>query len=301
MHILQSGLPKSGNFWLHQIISNILNKAKLEEKSFIKKQPIYKVAQTWDMGVIGQININFLDILEKALFYRIGNIFRYPIDDIDDYINNCNAVWTHSQFCDKCGEIFPKFNKIIYIIRDPRDVAISYSNFIFGDYMRRYYPFFTFHDDNPQEYLNNHLTEIVADWINHVSGYLKHQNEFAIHIIFYERLLENFEQELHQLLNYLEIKISPQDIDDIKNKVDFNTMKQQSPNHLRKGKTAQWLEIFSPSQNQQVLNLAQPLLEVLNYPLKLKDEKSLPKLPNQLPQELISQEGKVSLLIPAPH
>jgi aryl sulfotransferase len=75
MHILQSGLPKSGNFWLYQIISNIFEKAKLEEKSFIKNQPIHKVAQTWDMGVKGQIDINFLDILERENCTMVRDFF----------------------------------------------------------------------------------------------------------------------------------------------------------------------------------------------------------------------------------
>lgn len=299
MHILQSGLPKSGNFWLYQIINNILEKTHLEQKIFIQKQAIYKIAQTWDMSVKGQINIDFLDIIENALFYRIGNIFRYPIDDIDHYINNSTFVWTHSQFSNKCREIFPKFNKVIYILRDPRDIAISWSHFVFSDYMQRYYPFLTSHDNNPQEYLNNHLSEIISDWVNHIGEYLKYKDEFSIYIIFYERLLHELEKELSKLLNFLQIEMDQKDIEDIKNKVDFYAMKKENPNHVRKGRQRQWIDIFSESQNQHVLNLAQPLLEILNYPLN--QETRLPQLPDKLPKEFNPQLGKVSLLIPAPH
>ena len=299
MHLLQSGLPKSGNFWLYQIIHNILEKANLEEKSFIKHQPIYQLAQTWDMSIREQANINFLDITETALFYRVGNIFRYPIDNIDEYIHQCTYVWTHSQFSSKCREVFPKFDKLIYIIRDPRDVAISWSNFVFSPYMKRYYPFLTANEINPQNYLNHHLTDIISDWINHVGEYLKYRHEFGIHIIFYERLACNLDEELKILLNYLELKIKPTDIEKIKNKVDFNTMKRENPNHLRKGNKGQWVEIFSEQQNRQVLKLAKPLLQVLNYPIN--QEETLPQFIDKLPEELSPDFGKVSLLISAPH
>ena len=92
MHIIQIGLPKSGNFWLRTILTNMFQLANQENRSFIQSQPIYDIAKTWDLGVRGQIAIDFLDITPNALFYRIGNIFRYPVDDIDDYINRCSLV-----------------------------------------------------------------------------------------------------------------------------------------------------------------------------------------------------------------
>ncbi len=299
MQILQCGIAKSGNFWLYKILSHILEKANVEEKSFIKSQPIHKIAQSWSLSFPEQVNINYLDITENALFYRMSNIFVYPIDDIDDYIDRCNVVWTHSQFCSKSKEVFPKFNKRIYIIRDPRDVAISWSNFVFTPYKKRHYPFQTVNDTNPQQYLNNHLTQIISDWVNHVGKYLKYQDELGIYFVFYERLLHNFDEELQKILNYLELELKPRDIDDIKNKVDFNTMKPENENHLRKGKTGQWLEILSEEQNQQTLNLAKPLLQILNYPINR--EETLPQLTQRLPEDFGFNLGKVSLLVTVPH
>ena len=299
MHLLQSGLPKSGNFWLSQIIQNLLEKANIEEKSFIKEQPIYQIAKDWDMSVRDQANINFLDITETAFFYRIGNIFRYPIDDIDDYIHRCTFVWTHSQFTSKCREVFPKFNKIIYVLRDPRDVAISWSNFVFGPYMQRYYPFVASNEINPQTYLDSHLIEIVSDWVNHVGGYLQFQEEFGIYFVFYERLLHDFDEELQKLSSYLELELKEPVFEEIKNQVNFNTMKKNNPKHLRKGRQGQWLDLLSEEQNQKVLDLAKPLLQFLNYPII--EEEKLPQLTNKLPKQLCSNFSKVSLLIAAPH
>ncbi|NEP24484.1 sulfotransferase domain-containing protein [Moorena sp. SIO3I6] len=251
------------------------------------------------MSVRGQVNINFLDITETALFYRISNIFRYPVDDIDNYIDSCTFVWTHSQLNSKCREVFPKFDKLIYIIRDPRDVAISWSNFVFSPYMKRYYPFLTDNEINPQVYLTNRLNDIISDWVNHVSDYLNYRDEFKIYIVFYENFVQDFDKELQKLLNYLEIELNKVELDEIKNKVKFTTMKQENPNHVRKGNKGQWLEIFSDDQNRQVLELAKPLLQVLNYPINR--EESLPQLTQGFSETFSCNFGKVSLLIPTPH
>ena len=300
MHIIQIGLPKSGNFWLRTILTNILQLANQENRSFIQSQPIYDIAKTWDLSVRGQIAIDFLDITPNALFYRIGNIFRYPVDDIDDYINRCSLVWTHSQFSPKVLDILPKFDKAVYILRDPRDVAISWANFVFSPYMRRYYPFLITGDTEPSSYLNNHLQEIITDWVNHVGGYLAAQGELSIHWLFYENLLTSFDAEIEELLAFLEIELDSNARTALKNQVDFTTMKKDNPNHLRKGSVKQWVNILSEEQQNVVLKIAKPVLEELNYPLNTQEEK-LPKLPVDFNQSAFNTSGKVVLLTPAPH
>ena len=300
MHIIQIGLPKSGNFWLRTILTNILQLANQENRSFIQSQPIYDIAKTWDLGVQGQIAIDFLDITPNALFYRIGNIFRYPVDDIDDYINRCSLVWTHSQFSPKVLDLLPKFDKAIYILRDPRDVAISWANFVFSPYMRRYYPFLITGETEPSSYLNNHLQAIITDWVNHVGGYLESQGELAIHWLFYENLLTSFDTEIEELLAFLEIELDSSARTALKNQVDFTTMKKDNPNHLRKGSVKQWVNILSEKQQDVVLKVAKPVLEELNYPLNTQEEK-LPKLPVDFNQIAFNTSEKVVLLTPAPH
>ena len=300
MHIIQIGLPKSGNFWLRTILTNILQLANQENRSFIQSQPIYDIAKTWDLSVRGQIAIDFLDITPNALFYRIGNIFRYPVDDIDDYINRCSLVWTHSQFSPKVLDLLPKFDKAIYILRDPRDVAISWANFVFSPYMRRYYPFLITGETEPSSYLNNHLQAIITDWVNHVGGYLESQGELAIHWLFYENLLTSFDTEIEELLAFLEIELDSSARTALKNQVDFTTMKKDNPNHLRKGSVKQWVNILSEKQQDVVLKVAKPVLEELNYPLNTQEEK-LPKLPVDFNQIAFNTSEKVVLLTPAPH
>ncbi|NES03891.1 MAG: sulfotransferase domain-containing protein [Okeania sp. SIO2F4] len=301
MHILKAGLIKSGNFWLHTILHNIIDYSDFEYKSFIQNQPIYELAKTWDIDHLkGQININCLDITKNAVFYRISNIFRYPVDDMDDYINSSTLVWSHSQMSSHALTIMQKFDKIIYIVRDPRDVSISWSNFVFTPYVRRYFPFFTVDETNPEIYLNKNLTTIVSDWMNHVGGYLKHQKDLNIHFVFYERLLHDFDRELEKILEYLEIELDDAARGEIKEKVSFNNMRKDSPNHIRKGKLGQWVDILSDAQKEEVLEMATPLLKLLNYPLNSQID-SLPELPEKFPENLNLPDGKVVLLKPSNH
>ncbi|NEP90054.1 MAG: sulfotransferase domain-containing protein [Okeania sp. SIO2C2] len=298
MHILKIGLPKSGTFWLHTILNNIIDYSDVEYKSFIQNQPIYELAKTWDINQIkGQISINCLDITKNAAFYRISNIFRYPVDDMDDYINSSTLVWTHAQMSSNALSIMQKFDKVIYIVREPRDILISWSNYVFSSYMQKYYPFFTVDETNPETYLNNHLNTIVSDWMNHVGAYLKHQKDLKIHFVFYERLLHDFGRELEKILEYLGIELDEKARGEIKEKVSFNHMKKESPNHLRKGKLGQWVDILTDSQKEEVLGIANPLLKLLNYPLNNQTD-SLPELPDKLPENINLPDGKVMLLKP---
>lgn len=300
MHIIKVGLPKSGNYWLHTVLKNILKEANIENEIFLREQPIYQIAQTWDMSIKGQIDINFLDITQDSLFLRISNIYRYPIDNIDDYIKNSTLVWTHSQLTPKGLEVFPQFDKIVYIIRDPRDISISWSNFVFTPYMRKYYPFLTSDETSPQEYLNNNLSRIICDWRIHVSNYLKYKEKLGIHFLFYERLLDNFEHELEKLLAYLEIELPPKSKNKIQENVTFTSMKKDNLNHLRKGSSKQWLEVLNEKQKDTVLQMATPLLRLLNYPLN-NQVNTVPDVPVNIEDACLTTSGKVSLLIPAPH
>ncbi|NEP90056.1 MAG: sulfotransferase domain-containing protein [Okeania sp. SIO2C2] len=301
MHILKIGLAKSGNFWLHTILHNIIEHSGLKYESFIENQPIYEIAKTWGLNQIkDRVSIDVLDITKNALFYRIGNIFRYPVDDIDDYINGSTLVWTHAQMSSNALNVIQKFDKLVYIVRDPRDLLISWSNFVFTPYIKRYYPYVISDEIDSESYLNNNLKTIINDWMNHVGAYLKYQKDLNIHFVFYERLLDDFDRELEEILEYLEIELDAKARGEIKEKVSFNQMKKESPNHLRKGQLGQWVDILTDAQKEEVLQMATPLLKLLNYPLNSQVD-SLPALPEKLPENINLPDGKVVILKPSNH
>lgn len=277
MTILQAGVPKSGNYWLYSIIKNILQQSGQEHRSYIQQHPVQEQAKSWQLSFAGQAQMDFLNI-EESCYCRVSEVFKEKLTDIDSYIKQCSQVWTHSTINPLAKAVIPKFNKTIYIIRDPRDVAISYSKFAFTEHkLTNGSPHY---EQSPQTYLANRLESMTRRWVQHVGGYLKYQNELNIYPIFYERLLYDFDNELAKLLAYLEIELSPAEIAQIKHQVTFKTMKQKSPKHLRKGSAGQWQSTLSDRQKQQVNHLAGSMLQLLDYPQI--NSNNLPSLPNSL-------------------
>ena len=285
MNILQAGVPKSGNYWLYSIIRNILQEAGEEHHSYIQQHPVQAQADKWQLSFAGQAQMDFLSIERGKCYCRISEVFREKIDDIDSYINQCSQVWTHSPIDTAALEILAKFDKIVYIIRDPRDVAISYSKFAFTEHkLKNGSPHY---ESDPQSYLENRLEAMTRRWVQHVGSYLKYQTELNIHAIFYECWLHDFDHELVKLLDYLEIELSENAIANIKHNVAFKTMKQQSPKHLRSGSSGQWQEKLSDGQKQRVDKIAGSMLELLSYPPASPDLPKIGKFSSQAVEQAV--------------
>jgi|GEM_PF-735287 len=273
MSILQAGVPKSGNYWLYSIIRNILQEAGQQHRSYIQQHPVQSQVDKWQLSFAGQSQMDFLTLEGNKSYCRISEVFKEEIKDLDSYIDRCSQVWTHSIVDAANSKSLGKFDKIIYIIRDPRDVAISYSKFAFTEHkLTNGKPHY---ESDPQSYLDNRLDEMMRRWVLHVGSYLKYRQELNIYPIFYERWLAEFDSELVKLLAYLEIELAPEAIARVKHNVAFKTMKQQSPKHLRKGSSGQWQDKLSDRQKQQVKRIADSILELLNYSPTAQD---LPKL-----------------------
>lgn len=286
MTILQAGMAKSGNFWLYRILQNIIHYAGLPQRSFIQQQPIYAIAQTWPLSTEEQASVDVMDIEAHGCFYRISSIFRMPIEDLDGYIAQCSHVWTHSDFCTLSDVVLPKFDKVVYIIRDPRDVALSMSRFVFTDYMRRYNPH---GETDPDAFLDRTLSLRMKNWVEHVGGYLKAHQRLNIHVVFYERLLHDFDAELRRLLACLDVALSEEDIARIRQDVDFAAMHSANPQHVRKGQAGQWRQALSKRQQRRARRVAGPMLRLLGYPLMATDADRLPTLPIRLVADQIDR------------
>lgn len=292
MKWIQIGAAKSGNLWIYHILQKIRKQVGLEQKSFIQNHPINPIARTWGLSFPGQENIDYISINPYGCIYNIGNIFNMPMDNFDDYLDQCSHVWLHSFFCSRSPEILTKFDKIIYIVRDPRDIAISMSRYSFTPYRMKYFPH---SEPNPASFLAKHLAETVFQWVRHVGGYLIHKNALKMYVIFYERLLYDFDSEIAKLLDYLEINVSPQVLDTLKDEVSFSTMKEQNPNHLRKGEYGEWRDVLSKNQVRLTSRIAGPMLKFLNYPLGRKEESSdqmslnLPSLPAHFDKKTVNK------------
>lgn len=276
--ILQSGMEKSGNYWLWKIIQSVLADAGMSTQTFIETQPIHPLAKTWELSFTEQADIDVIDIEETGLFYRISSVFRMPLlaVDVDDYLAQASHVWTHSFYGVRSDEIFPKFDKVVYIVRDPRDVALSMNRFQFTPYMQTYYPGpFA----SPEDHLEKTFRRYMQRWTRHVGDHLRHAERLGVYVIFYERLLQDFDAELTSLLRYLEIEAAPERIAAVRQAVDFETMRSENPGHVRQGKAYGWSRSLNEHYQAQAVTHAGGLMRLLNYPLDSGQTHQLPGLP----------------------
>lgn len=261
-------MPKSGNFWLYNNLQKILEIKGVKQKSFIKNHPIYQQAKNWDLSHDQQAGIDMMDIEDERCYYRISSRVRNPIYYLPDYVYRCTHVWTHSEVCKATRSVLSNFNKIVYIYRDPRDAAISAAKFAFTPYMKKYYP----HEyTSVKDYLADNFEKFIHDWKWHVLDYLLLKEDFEVHFIAYEHLLNDFSNSIQELSSYLELPVDEEQIAKIYEAVNFKEMKVQNPDHVNRGLAMQWGEHLTAEQKDIVLERAEDLLAVLNYPLSEKE------------------------------
>ena len=221
-----SSYPKSGNTWMRSILSSIMYT---------------------DDGVF-----NF-DLLKNIDQYENSKNFKFIKNiDKDDY-NNLNKMeivskyWKESQkrISEKNKNIFLKshsanynhnnlnylnldhFLGAIYIIRDPRDVAISYSNHI-GQPIDEVIKMMI--QSNQQIYNpNKSVGVILSRWDFHVISWTK--INYPKLIIKYEELLDNTEDKIDEIINFLENCLNTSFNFDSKKK--FNIIKSTSFDKLK--------------------------------------------------------------------
>lgn len=268
MKILQIGIPKSGNFWLYKIIDEILISSGQKQLHFIEQHPVYQLAKTWDLNYPEQAQIDVIDITDWQTSYRISSIFRMPADNFENYISKTNHVWTHSPICKRSEEVYSHFDKKIYIIRDPRDRAVSSSIYHCSPYMMKYFPQ---PEKDPGIYFQKNFETLIKNWVWHVFDHLRLQKELAVHLVFYEGLLCDFQKELNKLLEYLEIELQEKEKTRIEEKLSFRSLKKNNPKHLRKGTYGYWTSYFTQQQREKAAAIAGPLMDVLNYSNLSKD------------------------------
>jgi aryl sulfotransferase len=286
MLILQAGLAKSGNFWLYTLLRSICKHGGLEHRSFIQHHPVYAQARTWKMSYAGQADVDAMEIEKRRCHFRVGS-FCEPIADIDGYLRQCSHVWTHSPICSGSFAVLPKFDKIVYIIRDPRDVAVSYSHFVFTPHIQASYP--PHYEKDPDSFRALALDGMLRDWVQHVGGYLQQKEHLRIHVVFYERLLHEFRAELDRLLAYFGIRLDEAAIQQVENDVGFAAMRKENPFHVRQGRSDEWRRVFTAGQDQQAERIAGGMLKWLNYPVAADASPSLPSLPREIKSDVLDR------------
>lgn len=176
----------------------------------------------------------------------------------------------------KTHEPFRKeYQRAIYLVRDPRDVAIS--EYYFLKY--KGIEFLSF-----DHYLTHFLKGKVngfGNWLHHVNSWLtaKQKNEARILVIKYEEIQGSTQQTLFQILDFLNLFPNPNAIQAAiqnntiqkmrqKEETARQTIFKQYPkeiNFVRKGLVRGWENTLTSLQAQRIEDATQNILHSLEY------------------------------------
>lgn len=297
MTIFQAGVPRSGNLWMYRTIQKIFEVTETPPHSIatafrdsIGWNPYIDREQTFTHDV--------LSIKPEGVFWEPTHQSAIEIQDIDHFIAASSHIWTHQPFCDERQNIYHKFDKIIYILRDPRDVLISNSKYLFTDRTKSLRPRED-QSETSQKFIEEEHFKRVHGWIRHVGSYLKHAFYFKnMHFVFYERLLADFDAEFEGLCSVLDFSLNKEQRHKVKQAVSFQKMHQEKPEHVRKGTSGQWESTLTTKQIENISQVGGPFLQLLGYGVEceLNTLPQLPSLSELSPEEInqvIAASGKV--------
>lgn len=194
------------------------------------------------------------------------------------YGSNKKIKHYHSPRILKSHDYFnPNYNKIVYLVRDPRSVAVSYFHFLkknhslstdcpFSDYL----PYFLKGEVDP-----------YGSWAEHVGSWLGacgfDSERFLL--IRYENLRQNTTDELKKILKFLNIEYDDQRIENALNQSSFEKVrsqeyqkKHQQKSHvdenelsIRKGNIAEWKTYFGEQEQKMLIDAFGPVMEQVGY------------------------------------
>lgn len=172
------GYPKSGNTWLQNILVEL----------------VYGIDTT-------KINDSLLqelvpDVHFKRYFKRFGK-----------------RMFFKSHFLPK-----PEYRKVIYILRDGRDVMVSYHHYlkatgqVTGDISST---------------IQTHKALFPSKWHVHVETWLNNPYDSDMLVIKYEELLENPVKTLHLVTDFLELDVLVGQIEEVIERTSFGKMQDK--------------------------------------------------------------------------
>ena len=272
MIIWLASYPKSGNTWLRSFLTNYLNKR----------------TSNFDFSLLDQIRRfprkEFYDPL-KVNYNKFSEIVKNWIN-VQEFINLKNEftyLKTHNAMCTINNYPFTNSKNtigFIYLVRDPRDVVLSYSKFLntsiaytFNIMKNNFITPIDLSKNSPAEVMMGSWAENYRSWRDY--------NSVKKLIIKYEDLILNPYENFFKIISYLN-KINGLPIDDemikksienvsfeklqnLEKKDGFVDSKSKNDIFFRKGKSGNWKTELDKKIASQIEQAFKEEMIELNY------------------------------------
>ena len=222
MIIWIASYPKSGNTWVRAILSSLL----YTEDGNFTKQHLNKIDQYPIRKYFEGFVNNYHDIKE-VMKYWIVTQDKLNLD------NKTKFLKTHHALCKVDNFHFTNNDNTlatIYIVRDPRNVITSISNYFNFNYDKAKKFMFSSSQGiiGTEKNNKNSISTLIGSWSDHYSTWTKNNKNLLI--VKYENLILNTEGEITKIINFLKkykkIKINDKKIKNCIKTTSFENLKK---------------------------------------------------------------------------
>ena len=264
-HVLALGYPKCGNVWLRALLADLLRAGGVDFRQIMENHPIAPVLEEMDLGIRDQARQDQVRFDPLRAYQDIPAVFSWAIPDINAYAAATSMAHSHSPWMRGIDSSIGAFSHRVLIVRDPRDVAVSWSRWIFTPFNKLHRP--TLHA-TPEALLRSDLALRVAEWNAHQKGWLEECSpDLSPHLVFYEQLVDDTPRELGRIARYLGLEVSAEALKQVAASHALDEMRKRQPHHVYRGGWGGWLEHLDDRQVHEVQRICGRMMKSLGYPL----------------------------------
>lgn len=267
--------PKSGNTWFRVFLSNFLSgSAHPVHINKLNETPISSNRRLLDnyLGIhSSDLTFDEIDDLRSEIFKRISADQEGP-----RYFKTHDA-WTLNK---KGKPLFPEENTkgVIYIIRNPLDVAISYA-FHNNETIDQTISILNNNDaalGAKRSRLNFQTRQLITSWSAHVISWVD-TSKLPVHVISYEDMLIQPRKSFKSALDFMGLTYNESEIAHAIKNSSFNTLKKMedtegfnersihSESFFRHGKTNEWKSVLSQAQIDAIIKHHATIMSRFGY------------------------------------
>ncbi|XP_044137490.1 sulfotransferase 2B1-like [Bufo gargarizans] len=237
--------PKSGSNWMIQILNLIKHKGDLEKSNSI---PIF---------------------MRSPWFESIGN--REPIEKME----SPRILSSHLQHHIFAKSFFKSKAKIIYTMRNPKDIIVSF--FHFTKILKIFQPAEDF-----QNFIEDFIQGKVlfGSYFDHVKGWMQMKDDSRFFIITYEELMQDLRGSVVRICKFWGQELDDAQIDLVVKHSSFKSMKENKMSNwseispdimdltkgqfMRKGISGDWKNHFTVAQSEYFDKVYQEKMKDVN-------------------------------------
>ena len=268
-HVLVLGYPKCGNVWLRALLADLLRAGGVDFRQVMAQHPIAPALETMDLGIRDQARQDQVRFDPLRAYQDIPMVFSWAIPDIHAYAAATSMAHSHSPWQPAIDSFIRAFSHRVLIVRDPRDVAVSWSRWIFTPFNRLHRP--TVHQ-SPDALLRSDLPIRAQEWNVHQRSCLEEAPaDPTLHLVFYEQLVADTPGELGRMARHLGLDVPDEAMENVAASHALGEMRKKQPHHIFRGHWGGWREHLDDRQVLQVQQACGRMMKALGYPLTRAD------------------------------